>query len=79
MEPFIGQVELFPYDFVPRGWAPCEGQTLKVRENQALSTLLKNRFGGDGKTTFGLPDLRKDAPPNLRFCIAVSGLFPSFM
>lgn len=78
MESFVGQVELFPSDVVPRGWAPCEGQMLPVNENGALFALLGNRFGGDGRTTFALPDLRKTAPPNLQFCIAIVGMFPSF-
>lgn len=57
-EPFIGEISLFPYDFIPQGWAPCNGALLKVQQNQALFALIGATFGGDGKTNFRLPDLR---------------------
>jgi microcystin-dependent protein len=57
-DPFIGEIRLFPFGTVPRGWMQCNGQTLPVAQNAALFALLSNRFGGDGKTTFQLPDLR---------------------
>ena len=47
MEPFIGQIELFPYDFAPQGWAPCNGQLLPISSYSALFVLLGARFGGD--------------------------------
>jgi microcystin-dependent protein len=78
MEPFIGQIELFPYDFDPRGWTTCDGKLLKIAESQALFALLGNRFGGDGRTTFAVPDLSKVLPnSNMRYCIALQGIFPS--
>ncbi len=58
MEPFIGQLQLFAFGFVPRGWMRCEGQILQISQNQALFALLGTTFGGNGTTTFGLPDLR---------------------
>lgn len=58
MEPFIGQVCLFGFNFVPRGWAACDGQLMSIAQNQALFSLLGTTYGGDGRTTFGLPDLR---------------------
>jgi len=58
MEPFIGQILLFGFNFAPRGWAFCDGQLLPINQNQALFSLLGTTYGGDGRTTFGLPDLR---------------------
>ena len=58
MEPFIGQIQAFGFNFAPRGWATCEGQLLSINQNQALFSLLGTTYGGDGRTTFGLPDLR---------------------
>lgn len=58
MEPFLGQIMLVPYNFAPRGWAFCDGQLLPIAQNTALFSLLGTTFGGDGRTTFGLPDLR---------------------
>lgn len=62
MEPFIGQIQLFGFNFAPRGWAKCEGQLLAIAQNQALFSLLGTTYGGDGRTTFGLPDLRARVP-----------------
>ncbi|MEM6769767.1 MAG: tail fiber protein [Bacteroidota bacterium] len=58
MEPFIGQIQLFGFNFAPRGWAKCEGQLLPIAQNSALFSLLGTTYGGDGRTTFALPDLR---------------------
>lgn len=58
MEPFIGQIQAFGFNFAPRGWAKCEGQLLAISQYTALFSLLGTTFGGDGRTTFGLPDLR---------------------
>ena len=58
MEPFIGQIQAFGFNFAPRGWAFCDGQLLSIAQNTALFSLLGTTFGGDGRTTFGLPDLR---------------------
>ena len=58
LDPFIGQIELFGFNFAPRGWAKCEGQILSISSNQALFSLLGTTYGGDGRTTFALPDLR---------------------
>lgn len=78
MDTFIGQIALFPYDFAPSGWAPCEGQLLPVPKFVALCALLGGKFGGDGKTNFALPDLRgKEPVPGTRYCIALEGQFPS--
>jgi microcystin-dependent protein len=58
MDPFIGEVVLFAGNFAPRGWALCEGQLLAINANQALFSILGTTYGGDGRTSFALPDLR---------------------
>ena len=58
MEPFIGQIQAFGFNFAPRGWAQCNGQILAISQYSALFSLLGTTFGGDGRTTFALPDLR---------------------
>jgi len=58
MDPFLGQVMIFEGNFAPRGWAFCEGQLLAISGNSALFSILGATYGGDGKTTFALPDLR---------------------
>lgn len=62
MEPYIGTIILFGFDFAPKGWAKCDGQLLPIAQNQALFSLLGTRYGGDGQTTFALPDLRSRVP-----------------
>ena len=57
-EPFLAEIRLFGFDFPPRGWARCDGQILPISQNQALFSLLGTTYGGDGVTTFALPDLR---------------------
>mmetsp|Transcript_47698 Transcript_47698/g.78718 ORF Transcript_47698/g.78718 Transcript_47698/m.78718 type:complete len:364 (+) Transcript_47698:76-1167(+) len=61
-EPFIGEVQMFAGNFAPRGFAFCNGQLLQISENTALFSILGTTYGGDGRTTFGLPDLRGRAP-----------------
>ena len=62
MASFIGQIELFAFDLVPPGWAKCDGHMLPINQNQALFALLGTSYGGDGRTTFALPDLRGRVP-----------------
>lgn len=57
-EPYIGQIQAFGFDFAPRGWALCNGQLMSIAHNSALFSLLGTTYGGDGITTFALPDLR---------------------
>lgn len=61
-EPFIGEIRMFGGNFAPRGWAFCDGQLLSVSQNSALFSLLGTIYGGDGRITFGLPDLRGRVP-----------------
>ncbi|MFZ5822958.1 MAG: phage tail protein [Bacillota bacterium] len=61
-EPFIGEIRAFSFDFEPHGWAFCDGRLLSIAQNTALFSILGTTYGGDGRTTFGLPDLRGRAP-----------------
>lgn len=64
-EPFVGEIRIFAGNFAPRGWALCDGQLLAVSSNDALFSLLGTIYGGDGRTTFALPDLRGRVPVHL--------------
>ena len=56
--PFLGEIKMMSFDFPPKGWVPCNGKTLPINQNQALFSLLGTTFGGDGRTTFGVPNLQ---------------------
>ncbi|WP_299337403.1 phage tail protein [uncultured Psychroserpens sp.] len=62
MDQFLGEIIMFGGNFAPRGWALCNGQLLSIASNSALFSILGTTYGGDGRTTFGLPDLRGRAP-----------------
>lgn len=57
-DPFLSEIRMVGFNFAPRGWAFCDGQLLPISQNQALFSLLGTIYGGDGRTTFALPDLR---------------------
>ena len=61
-DPFLGSIALFAGNFAPRGWAFCAGQLLSIAQNTALFSILGTTYGGNGQTTFGLPDLRGRVP-----------------
>ena len=61
-EPFLAEIRMFGGNFAPKGWALCNGQLLSIAQNTALFSLLGTTFGGNGQTTFGLPDLRGRLP-----------------
>jgi microcystin-dependent protein len=61
-EPFLGEIKMFGGNFAPRGYALCDGQLLPISQNTALFSILGTTYGGDGRTTFGLPDLRSRVP-----------------
>ena len=61
-DPFIGEIRMFGFDYPPRDWALCNGQTMQISQNQALFALLGTQFGGDGRITFNLPDFRGRVP-----------------
>jgi microcystin-dependent protein len=77
MDIYIGTVELFTFNYAPNGWLKCEGQLLQISQYQELFSLVKTTFGGDGVTTFALPNLKgKEPVPGMHYCIAVAGTFP---
>lgn len=61
MDPFVAEIRIFPFNFAPSGWAFCNGQLMPISQNTALFSLLGVTYGGDGKSTFALPDLRGSA------------------
>lgn len=61
-EPFLGEIRVLSFAFAPRNWALCNGQLLPINQNQALFSLLGTTYGGNGQTTFALPDLRGRVP-----------------
>ena len=61
-EPFLAEVRIVGFNFAPRGWAFCDGQILPINQNQSLYSLLGTAYGGDGRTSFALPDLRGRTP-----------------
>ncbi|AEY64988.1 phage tail protein [Clostridium sp. BNL1100] len=75
--PILGMIKLFPFSYVPRGWAVCNGATINVQTNTALYSLLGIQFGGNGSTTFCLPNLTGSEPvQNTVYCIATEGIYP---
>ncbi|MBL9133492.1 MAG: phage tail protein [Verrucomicrobiaceae bacterium] len=64
-DPFVAEIRIFGFNFAPTGWAFCNGQILPISQNTALFSLLGTTYGGDGKSTFALPDLQGCAPMNL--------------
>lgn len=62
IDPFVAQIAMFPFNFAPKGWAFCDGQILPISQNTALFSLLGTFYGGDGKSTFALPDMQGRCP-----------------
>ena len=76
-EPGLGEIALVAFNFAPEGWAFCNGQLLSREKNTALFALLGTTYGGDGTTTFALPNLQSRVPlPDLNYVIALTGIFP---
>lgn len=61
-DPFVAEIRMFPFNFAPKGWMPCDGRLLPISQNTALFSLLGTYYGGDGKSTFALPDLMGRTP-----------------
>jgi microcystin-dependent protein len=61
-DPFVAEIRIFPFNFAPKGWAFCNGQLLPISQNTALFSLLGTTYGGNGQTTFALPDMQGNAP-----------------
>jgi microcystin-dependent protein len=62
MDPYIGEIRIIPFANAPKGWASCNGQSLRIRENEALYSIIGNTYGGDGESYFNLPDMRGRGP-----------------
>ena len=62
MDPFVAEIRIFPFNFPPKGWAFCNGQILPISQNTALFSLLGTTYGGNGQSTFALPDMQDNAP-----------------
>ena len=78
MEPFVGEIALFPWNWAPQDWQLCEGQVLPIAQNPALYSLIGTTFGGNGQTTFALPNLKgKEPVPGMRYFMATGGDYPS--
>jgi microcystin-dependent protein len=81
MDFFTGQICLFPWGWAPRGWAKCDGSIMQIRENEALFTLIGSEFGGDGRTTFALPNLAdirsEQGGGDVGHYICLVGVYPS--
>lgn len=60
--PFVAEIRIFPFNFAPKGWAWCDGQIMPISQNTALFSLLGTTYGGDGKSTFALPNMQGNAP-----------------
>ncbi len=73
-DPFVGEIRMFGGNFAPVGWAFCEGQLLAISENDALFSLIGTTYGGDGRTTFALPDLRGRMPVHVGDWAAAPGM-----
>lgn len=78
MDYLIGEIALFSFNFAPMDWMSCEGQILKIVQYQALYSLIGNTYGGNSvQGTFALPNLRGAEPvPNMRYFIAINGIYP---
>lgn len=79
MDAYIGTICLFPYDFVPKNWARCEGQQMVLSQFTPLFSILGTKYGGNGRTTFALPKIAPIKLSNdclLHYCINLRGIFP---
>ncbi|HKX28051.1 MAG TPA: tail fiber protein [Blastocatellia bacterium] len=70
-DPFLGEIRMMSFNFAPKGWAECNGQLLSISQNSALFSLLGTNYGGDGRTTFALPDLRSRVPRHVGGGLAI--------
>lgn len=76
MDPFVAEIRIFPFSIAPTGWAFCDGQLLPISQNTALFSLLGTMYGGDGKSTFALPNLQGAAPLSQGQGPGLSARFP---
>jgi microcystin-dependent protein len=73
-EPFLGEIKIISWNFPPKGWTFCNGQLLPINQNQALFSILGTTYGGDGRVTFGLPNLQGRSPVHVGNGIALGEL-----
>jgi len=71
--PFLGEIKIVSFNFAPKGWAQCNGQFLPINQNQALFSLFGTMYGGNGQTTFALPDMRGRVPVHIGGSLSVQG------
>jgi len=80
MESYIGVILLFAGNFAPKGWRNCDGSLLPINQNQALFSILGTMYGGDGQTTFALPNLAAVAntgeQADIKYIICIEGIYP---
>ncbi|TCJ12643.1 phage tail protein [Flaviaesturariibacter flavus] len=74
MEPYVGEIKMIGFSYAPDGWLPCDGRLVPITQFQALFSLLGNKYGGDGRTNFGLPDLRGRVPVGIGAGPGLSGI-----
>jgi microcystin-dependent protein len=78
MDYLLGEIQLFPYSFVPMGWLLCNGATLQINQYSALYSLIGIKFGGNGTTTFMLPNLVNDSPvAGMAYYMCINGYYPT--
>jgi microcystin-dependent protein len=78
MDQILGTISLLPYIFAPSDMMECKGQILQIQQNSGLFALIGTTYGGNGTTTFALPNLQGTEPlPGLKYCIVTDGVFPS--
>ena len=78
MDAILGLIRLFAFNFVPKGWMLCDGRTLPISQYTAVFSLVGTTYGGDGRSTFALPNLKGKEPiAGSTFCICMEGIFPS--
>lgn len=78
MDYLLGQILLFPFNFAPMGFMLCNGASLSIMQNSALYSLIGNKFGGDGRTNFNLPNLTNtSAVSGMEYYIATQGMYPT--
>jgi len=76
MDIFLGEIIILPINFAPKGFILCDGQLLPIAQNPALFSLIGTTFGGNGTTTFALPDYSGQAPAGSNYYIAIEGIYP---
>jgi microcystin-dependent protein len=77
MDPYVGQIQTFAFNYAPLGWAPCDGQLLQIQQNSSLFQAIGTTYGGNGTTDFALPNIAPLNPEGPSYYIALDGIFPT--